>query len=202
MRRYLFLRPSLGLTVAISSLIFGAATIANAAARVDTPPATSSSSNDLEAASTLDLTGLQSQFAKVADSVSPAVVAISASCTPIDSDDVLKTDNLNPQKLDHILNKTTRTVGTGFFVDADGYVLTNEHVICESEQLWVTTDDKKVYPAIVIGTDPRADLAILKIPANHLPIVKFAKPTALHRGEWTIAVGNPYGLKPLRANSR
>jgi len=152
------------------------------------------SSNDLEAASTLDLTGLQSQFSKVADSVSTSVVAISASCTPMDSDDVLRVDSLNPQKLDHLLSKTTRTVGTGFFIDADGFILTNEHVICEAEQLWITTDDKKVYPAIVIGTDPRADLAILKIPASHCSVVHFAKPAALRRGTWTIAIGNPYGL--------
>ncbi|HYO10508.1 MAG TPA: trypsin-like peptidase domain-containing protein [Tepidisphaeraceae bacterium] len=142
----------------------------------------------------MDLTGLQAQFARVADSVSPAVVAISASCTPVDSDEALRSETLNPQKLDSILSKTTRTVGTGFFVGADGFILTNEHVICEAEQLWVTTDDRQVYPAIVIGSDPRADLAVLKIPRVNCPVVKFAKFGATRRGQWTIAIGNPYGL--------
>ena len=62
-----------------------------------------------------------------------------------------------------------------------------------SEQLWVTTDSHKVYPAIVVGTDPRADLAILKIPADHLPVAHFADGTA-HRGQWTVAIGNPTDL--------
>src|SRR4051812_29849655 len=132
----------------------------------------SSNPAEISAESTLDVTGLQSHFASVADTVSKSVVAISASCTPIAGDETLRTENLNPQKLDSILSKTTRTVGTGFFVDADGFVLTNEHVICEAEQLWVTTDDKRVYPAIVIATDPRADRAILKTPASGTKPVK------------------------------
>jgi serine protease Do len=169
--------PGVGATVASSSAVSAAAT-----------------SSDVTAASTLDLTGLQRQFSAVADHVSPAVVAISASCTAVDSDDALRSENLNPQKLDSILSKTTRTVGTGFIIDADGYILTNEHVICEAEQLWVTTDDRKVYPAIVIGSDPRADLAVLKIPASNMPVAKIAAPAPVHRGEWTIAIGNPYGM--------
>ena len=152
--------------------------------------------SDVQAVSTLDLTGLESQFGTVADRVAPCVVAISASCTPVDGagDDALRHEALNPQKLDAFLSKTTRTVGTGFFVDSDGYILTNEHVICEAEQLWVTTDDRRVYPAIVIGSDPRADLAVLKIPASGMPVVKMAKPGAVKRGQWTIAIGNPYGM--------
>ena len=153
-----------------------------------------SSASDIESASTLDLTGLQAQFSHVADSVSPCVVAISASGTVIDTDDALRTDSLNPHKLDTMLSKTTRTVGTGFFVDPDGFIVTNEHVVCEAEQLWVTTDDRKVYPAIVIGTDPRADLAVLKIPAEKCSVAHIANAGGLHRGQWTIAVGNPYGL--------
>jgi serine protease Do len=151
--------------------------------------------SEVQAVSTMDLTGLEAQFGQVADRVAPSVVAISASCTPIEGDEALHSASLNPQKLDAFLSKTTRTVGTGFFIDADGFILTNEHVICEAEQLWVTTDDRKVYPAIVIGSDPRADLAVLKIPAAGMPVVKFAKPDqSVKRGQWTIAIGNPYGM--------
>ena len=151
--------------------------------------------SEVQAVSTLDLTGLEAQFGQVADRVAPCVVAISASCTPVEGDEALQSAALNPQKLDAFLSKTTRTVGTGFFIDADGFILTNEHVICEAEQLWVTTDDRKVYPAIVIGSDPRADLAVLKIPASNMPVAKLAKPDqAVKRGQWTIAIGNPYGM--------
>jgi S1-C subfamily serine protease len=155
---------------------------------------TATAASDVQAVSTLELTGLQNQFSTVADKAAPTVVAISASCTPIDSDDALRSENLNPQKLDSILSKTTRTVGTGFFIDSDGYILTNEHVVCEAEQLWVTTDERKVYPAIVIGSDPRADLAILKVPVSGVPVAKLATPSPIHRGQWTIAIGNPYGM--------
>ena len=195
MDRSLYSRCAIGLVFAFSSISCSSTALAgNRQDALATTAAATTSPNDLEAASTLDLTGLQGQFSKVADSVSSSVVAISASCTPMDSDDVLRADSLNPQKLDHLLSKTTRTVGTGFFIDADGFILTNEHVICDAEQLWITTDDKKVYPAIVIGTDPRADLAVLKIPTNHCTVARFAKAGVLHRGTWTIAIGNPYGL--------
>src|SRR5215213_6321509 len=128
----------------------------------------------IESADTMELCGLQRKFAAVATKVAPSVVAISASCDPALSDDAMRSDDLTPQKIDSILSKTTRTVGTGLFIDPDGFILTNEHVVAESEALWVTTDDRKVYPAIVIGSDPRADLAILKIPAEKMPPVKWA----------------------------
>src|SRR5436190_24378649 len=100
----------------LSVLVFGSGSCAAA-----TPAASSANppSSDVIAVSTLDLTGLQNQFGNVADHVSPAVVAISASCTTVDTDEALRTENLNPQKLDSMLSKTTRTVGTGFFVDSD-----------------------------------------------------------------------------------
>jgi S1-C subfamily serine protease len=146
-------------------------------------------------ASTIDLTNLQSQFESVAARVAPSVVAISAAVeTATDADDALRTDSLNTDKLERMLERITRTVGTGFVIDSDGYILTNEHVIGESSQIWVTTDNRKVYPAIVVGSDPRADLAVLKIPARNLPPVKLATIDTVKRGMWSIALGNPYGL--------
>jgi len=101
---------------------------------------------------------------------------------------------MNPETLQELLDRTTRTVGTGFVIDSDGYIVTNEHVIEDSQQFWVTTDDHKVYPAVVVGADPRADLAVIKIPASHLPTVTFAQDSQLSRGQWTLTLGNPYGL--------
>ena len=112
----------------------------------------------------------------------------------------MRSDDLNPQKLTTILDRVTRTVGTGFFIDADGYILTNEHVVGDAEQLWVTTDDRKVYPAIVVGSDPRADLAVLKIPASSMPVAKFAKPGSVQ----TRAVDDRAGqsVRPGRQRAR
>ena len=161
---------------------------------VDLALAQQAGASSIEAPDTLELTGLQRKFQAIARRLAPSVVAISASITRVDSGDVVRTEEMNADKLSTILDRTTRTVGTGFIIDADGYVMTNEHVVGEAEQLWVTTDDHKVYPAIIIGSDPRADVAMLKIPAKGLPAVRFAEYNTVQRGQWTIALGNPYGL--------
>lgn len=136
---------------------------------------------------------LESHFEHVAARASASVVAISATEDPFEADLGSTTDDINPEKLAGLLDTVDRTVGTGFIVDSDGYIVTNDHVVAKAQQLWVTTDSHKVYPAIVVSSDPRADLAVLKIPASHLTVAKFAKkPVA--RGQWTMSIGNPYGL--------
>jgi S1-C subfamily serine protease len=143
---------------------------------------------------TLDLAGLQDQFKHVAQRISPAVVAISATEADFNFEAAARADELNPDRLASMLARADRTVGTGFIIDPDGYIVTNDHVVARAEQLWITTDDRKVYPAIVIGSDPRADLAILKVPGKDMPAVRWADPASVRRGQWSIAIGNPYGL--------
>ncbi|MGA3068218.1 MAG: trypsin-like peptidase domain-containing protein [Tepidisphaeraceae bacterium] len=150
-------------------------------------------SDYLDSSDTIDVVGLQARFESVAAKVAPAVVAVSAAETATDSDDATRADDLNGQKLQDLLGKTTRTVGSGFIIDQSGFILTNEHVIEDSEQFWVTTDDHRVYPAVVVAADPRADLAVLKIPANNLPTVRLNS-AGCQRGQWAITLGNPYGL--------
>jgi serine protease Do len=140
-----------------------------------------------------DLPGLGQKFQAIARRVAPAVVSISAAQTASDAQAVMSVRDMNPQKLDALLDQTTRTIGTGFIVDPNGFIVTNEHVIEDSQQFWISTDDRKVYPAIVVGADPRADLAVLKIPATNLPTVTFA-PGQSRRGQWALTLGNPYGL--------
>jgi S1-C subfamily serine protease len=141
-----------------------------------------------------DLLAIERQFERLSVALAPSVVAISATSRAVGSPDLLRAERLTGDQLAAaVFNKSSRIVGTGFVIDADGYLLTNDHVIAEAEQLWVTTDDHKVYPAIVVATDPRTDLAVLKIPAKHLQPVRFATKEA-RRGQWSIALGNPYGL--------
>lgn len=145
--------------------------------------------------STAELSGLQSQFAKVADRVTPSIVAISAVGTqPTSSASLLIDGNVDGPRLAAALDRVSRTVGTGFIISADGYILTDEHVVSEAEQIWITTDDQKVYPAMIVGTDPRSDLAVLKIPATGLKPVQFASADSVKRGQWCLTLGNPYGL--------
>jgi serine protease Do len=84
--------------------------------------------------------------------------------------------------------------GSGFFITSDGYAVTNNHVVDGAEKVEVTTDDGKIYPAKVIGTDARTDLALIKVEGgNDFPFAKLAagKPRI---GDWVLAVGNPFGL--------
>jgi serine protease Do len=136
---------------------------------------------------------LEQRFEKVARQVSPTVVAISATEAAVPTDASLGSDDISSDKLSTLLETVDRTVGTGFVIDSEGYIVTNDHVVATARQLWITTDAHKIYPAIVVGSDPRADLAVLKIPAHNLPVARFAR-GASHRGQWTIAIGNPYGL--------
>ena len=101
---------------------------------------------DLENASdTLELAGLQRKFEAVSRKVAGSVVSISASCSVVDTSDSLRTQSLNHEKLEGILERTTRMVGTGFIIDPRVTILTNEHVVGEGESIWITTDDRKVY---------------------------------------------------------
>ena len=83
--------------------------------------------------------------------------------------------------------------GSGFFISADGYAVTNNHVVDHAKTVTVTTDDGKVHTANVVGTDPRSDLALIKVDGGGFPYVKFSD-QAPRIGEWAVAVGNPFGL--------
>jgi len=83
--------------------------------------------------------------------------------------------------------------GSGFFISADGYAVTNNHVVDNADNVEIATDDGKTYTAKVIGTDPRTDLAVIKVDGANFPYVSLAD-TAPRIGDWVIAVGNPFGL--------
>jgi serine protease Do len=83
--------------------------------------------------------------------------------------------------------------GSGFFISADGYAVTNNHVVEKAESVQVTTDDGKIHTAKVIGTDPRTDLALIKVEGGPFPYVKLSDKSS-RIGDWVIAVGNPFGL--------
>jgi len=83
--------------------------------------------------------------------------------------------------------------GSGFFITADGYAVTNNHVVQKADNVQVTTDDGKIYSAKVIGTDPRSDLALIKVDDKDFPYVKLADASP-RVGDWVLAVGNPFGL--------
>src|SRR5580698_1947100 len=86
-------------------------------------------------------------------------------------------------------------VGSGFIVSADGYVLTNAHVVADASEVTVTLTDRREFIAKVIGIDKASDVALIKIAATGLPTVRFGDPSKLRPGQWAIAIGSPFGFE-------
>ncbi len=88
-----------------------------------------------------------------------------------------------------------RGEGSGFVISADGYILTNAHVVDEANEVTVRMTDRREYRAKVVGMDRRTDIAVLKIDAKDLPVVRVGDASRLKPGEWVIAIGSPFGLE-------
>jgi serine protease Do len=88
-----------------------------------------------------------------------------------------------------------RGAGSGFIVSPDGYILTNTHVVENAEQVTVRLTDRREYAAKVIGADERTDVAVIKISASNLPIVKLGDPAHIKPGQWVLAIGSPFGFE-------
>jgi serine protease Do len=149
-------------------------------------------------------------FADVVDKVKPAVISVrvnidagkrSKETSPFPKDSPLdrffrrfgQPDAPGPGPSPRGRNIVTGQ-GSGFFISADGYAVTNFHVVEKVDNVEVTLDDGRVFTAKVIGTDQRSDVALVKVDgAGNLPFVKFAD-TSPRIGDWVLAVGNPFGL--------
>lgn len=88
----------------------------------------------------------------------------------------------------------SQSLGSGFIISADGYILTNAHVVDHADKITVRMTDKREFKAKVVGTDKRTDVALLKIDATGLPKVTLGKPDQLKVGEWVLAIGSPFGF--------
>lgn len=90
--------------------------------------------------------------------------------------------------------KAPRSLGSGFIISSDGYILTNHHVIKDAEEVLVRLNDRRELQAEVIGSDERTDVALLHIDARDLPVVKRGRSDNLKVGEWVLAIGSPFGF--------
>lgn len=139
------------------------------------------------------------EFADIVERTSPAVVNISATSKAKPAE--TGTDDMQellrrfygleaqPQQ-----PRTKQSFGSGFIIGNDGYVLTNNHVIDEADKVTVRLSDRREIEAKVIGTDPRSDIALLKIVASDLPVVKIGDPAKLRVGDAVLAIGSPFGF--------
>lgn len=89
----------------------------------------------------------------------------------------------------------TKSLGSGFLISADGYILTSAHVVENAKEVIVKLTDRREYKAKVVGTDRRSDVALLKIDATGLPKVNVGDPSKLKVGEWVLAIGSPFGFE-------
>lgn len=88
-----------------------------------------------------------------------------------------------------------QSLGSGFIISADGYILTNAHVVESADEITVRLTDKRELKAKIIGSDRRTDVALIKIEAAGLPVVRFGDPNRLRVGEWVVAIGSPFGFE-------
>ena len=141
-------------------------------------------------------------FTELVDKQGPAVVNVSTTSTahgggaqsPVPEDDPFYDFFRRfgpPQSRDY----ETRSLGSGFIVSADGYILTNAHVVDMADDVTVKLNDKREFKAKVIGADKRTDVAVIKIEATGLPAVKIGDPEKLRVGEWVLAIGSPFGFE-------
>ena len=152
---------------------------------------------------------LQSAFVQVSENIKPTVVNISA--TRIEKNETFSFKFRSPSGDDpfeeffkHFFppeweTRKSRSVGSGVIIDSRGYVLTNYHVIERAKDVQVTLDDgkeRKTFKGIVVGTDPRTDLSVIKIEGNSkFPVAPLGDSDKIKVGEWAIAIGSPFGLE-------
>ena len=134
-------------------------------------------------------------FKRIAEEVTPTVVYIET-IIPVNTPDD-ETHNFSDELWDRLVPQRARTVGSGVIITDDGYILTNYHVIegAVRNGLNVILNDKREYPAQLVGQDPSTDLAVIKINAQNLPAVVVGNSDTVDVGEWVLAIGNPFRLR-------
>jgi len=174
-------------------------------------PTVSPADTTPQAATPSFIAGAPTTFADLAAKVSPAVVNVSSTHVmtqeqgngqmPFDFpegspfEQFFKQFQQQQQREQQKHPQKVTSLGSGFIIDATGYVVTNNHVVDGAKDIEVTLTDGSAYPAKVIGTDAKTDLALLKVAAKKpLPYVSFGDSDKMRIGDWVMAVGNPFGL--------
>ncbi|MFL0803102.1 MAG: Do family serine endopeptidase [Agarilytica sp.] len=139
-------------------------------------------------------------FTELIEDKSPAVVKINTTTKRKTQGLRLPPGQQIPDIFRHFLDprdyeqRDMHSMGSGFFISADGYVLTNNHVIEDADEIVVRLTDRREYKAELIGADPTSDLALLKVKEKGLPYLSLAEKDGLKVGEWVVAIGSPFGL--------
>jgi serine protease Do len=139
--------------------------------------------------------GLESPFVPVVGRALPAVVFVEVK-KKVSSTAMVPQDELMRRLFGQDVPQRPRVApssGSGFIIDREGHILTNNHVVANADDITVTLNDKRTFDAKVVGTDPETDVAVLKIDGNDLPVLPLGDSDQLRIGDWAIAIGNPLG---------
>ncbi len=200
-KRFLVRKKTAGMTLAAVVSAFALAGLGMAStAHLTGPPAAKSAAAETAPAAA---PGAPGSFAGLAKKLSPTVVNVKI--TKIEKagpsfqipegpfgDFFKQFPNRSPQVPE---NRRVQGTGSGVIISADGYILTNNHVVDGAKDVTVTVGDKEEYEAKVVGRDPKTDLAILKINAKEsLPAAQLGDSDQIQVGDWVLAIGNPFGL--------
>ncbi len=137
----------------------------------------------------------QNAIVQAADIAGKAVVTVNAYQTVV----VRQFDPLYDEFFGNFFNmlpyrqERVPSMGSGFIINKDGYVLTNHHVIDQADEIYITLSDGRELPAKLAGSDPSNDIAVLKVAGDNLPVILLGNSDDLIIGEWAIAIGNPFG---------
>lgn len=144
------------------------------------------------------VTDLNIAFSSIAERVTPAVVSVHSERTQRPARQQQQQPQRRPRTFEDFFGlpdaQPQQASGSGFIVSADGYILTNNHVVQGFDRVEVTLTDRRTFPARVIGRDETTDVAVLKIDQRNLPYTTLADDAATKIGEWVVAIGNPLGL--------
>ena len=138
------------------------------------------------------------QFADLVKQASPAVVNITASKESLVGENALESEEM-PEFFRRFFDERQRprgpSAGSGFIISADGYILTNHHVVDGADEISVALSDRRELTASIVGKDELSDLALLKIGSEDLPVAKIGSSKRLEVGEWVLAIGSPFGFE-------
>ncbi|MFY9269715.1 MAG: DegQ family serine endoprotease [Candidatus Manganitrophaceae bacterium] len=143
-------------------------------------------------------------FVEISKAITPAVVNISTSRVvrggeeapgfPFDDPFFRRFFGDERQRRGAPRERRSQSLGSGVIVDPDGYIITNNHVVAKSDEIKVLLGDKREFKAKLVGSDPKSDLAVIKIEAKDLPTIPWGDSSRLQVGEYVLAIGNPFGL--------
>ena len=141
-----------------------------------------------------DILSTQKAFSNVSKKVTPAVVNISTISRKKIIQPFFEANPLFEDFFGAPQTRRDKSLGSGFLISKDGYIVTNDHVVRDAESIQVKLSNDKVYDAKVVGGDQKTDIAVIKINATDLPVAVLGDSDKLEAGQWAIAIGNPFGL--------